>query len=585
LTKEDGHYIEWGEVGLRVNGDVSMKEHISTHNQERKEDGINRTFRGILRSIPLFLILTAVMIFSASFFAGTACSQEKPRYGGTFIVGSGGDPATLNLAASFSGFDTLAASSIFNCLVKSDYDLNPRPDLAESWKISEDGRAYTFNLVRNATWHDKKPFTSADVKFTFAEVLSKHHPRGAVTLKAVEAVETPDPYTVVFKLKYPYDPLLKFMGNEAFIIPRHLYENTDFLKNPYNLKPIGTGPFVFKEWKKGSHITLERNPSYFKKDKPYLDKIIIKMVPDASSRMIAFEAKEIDYLYYVNLPSSEVSRFKNRPGFVVSSKGHEDGPSVMLVAFNLRKAPFNNLKVRQAIAHAIDKGYIEEKADYGLGKAATGPIPSVTTWAHNPNVTKYDFNPRKAEQLLDEAGYPKGPDGTRFKTSIIADRGSFLYSKAAEIIRDYLGRVGINVELKLLDRSSMIDATYIRWDFDMQVHGLGTGPDPAIAVARTYISSNIKPVAFANASGYSNKEVDDLFALAEKASTVKKRAEYYHKAQEIIVKDLPYLWLSEYGLNSAWRDEFKGVHSWCARSYISLGDDVWWTKGRDTPPK
>jgi len=375
------------------------------------------------------------------------------------------------------------------------------------------------------------------------------------------------------------------MGNEGFVIPKHLYENTDILKNPYNLKPVGTGPFVFKEWKKGSHITLERNPSYFKKGKPYLDRIIIKIVPDASSRMIAFEAKEIDYLYYINLPASEVSRFKNRPGYVVSSKGHEDGPSVMLVAFNLRKAPFNNLKVRQAIAHAIDKEYIEAKADYGLGKVAIGPIPSVTTWAHNPNVMRYEFNPKKAEQLLDEAGYPRGPDGTRFKTSIIADRGSFLYSKAAEIIRDYLGKVGINVELRLLDRSSMIDATYIRWDFDMQVHGLGTGPDPAIAVARTYISSNIRPVAFANCSGYSNKEVDELFALAERAATLKKRAEYYHRVQEILVKDLPYLWLSEYGLNSAWRDEFKGVHSWCARSYISLGDDVWWAKGKETASK
>jgi ABC-type transport system substrate-binding protein len=141
------------------------------------------------------------------------------------------------------------------------------------------------------------------------------------------------------------------------------------------------------------------------------------------------------------------------------------------------------------------------------------------------------------------------------------------------------------VELKLLDRPSMVDATYIRWDFDMQVHGLGTGPDPAIAVARTYVSTNIKPVAFANASGYANKEVDDLFALAEKAPSVKKRAEYYFKVQEVLAKDLPYVWISEYGLNSSWRDEFKGVHSWCARSYISLGDDVWWVKGKESPPK
>jgi peptide/nickel transport system substrate-binding protein len=376
-------------------------------------------------------------------------------------------------------------------------------------------------------------------------------------------------------MKHPYDPLMKFMGNEGFIIPKHLYENTDILKNPYNMKPIGTGPFVLKEWKMGSHITLERNPNYFKKGKPYLDKIVVKVVPDASSRMIAFEAKEIDYLYYVMLPSSDVQRFKNRPGFIVTTKGHEDGPSIMMINFNLRKAPFNNLKVRQAIAHAIDNNYIEEKADYGLGKAAVGPIASVMTWAFNPNLPRYEFNPQKAEQLLNEAGYPKGPDGVRFKTSIIADRGSFLYAKAAEIIRDYLGKVGIQVELKLLDRPSMVDATYIKWDFDMQVHGLGTEPDPAIAVARTYISSNIKPIAFANASGYSNKEVDDLFALAERAPTVKKRAEYYYKAQEILVRDLPYVWISEYGLNSAWRDEFKGMNTWCARSYISLGDDVW----------
>jgi peptide/nickel transport system substrate-binding protein len=351
------------------------------------------------------------------------------------------------------------------------------------------------------------------------------------------------------------------------------------------MKPIGTGPFVLKEWKMGSHITLERNPNYFKKGKPYLDKIVVKVVPDASSRMIAFEAKEIDYLYYVMLPSSDVQRFKNRPGFIVTTKGHEDGPSIMMINFNLRKAPFNNLKVRQAIAHAIDNNYIEEKADYGLGKAAVGPIASVMTWAFNPNLPRYEFNPQKAEQLLNEAGYPKGPDGVRFKTSIIADRGSFLYAKAAEIIRDYLGKVGIQVELKLLDRPSMVDATYIKWDFDMQVHGLGTGPDPAIAVARTYISSNIKPIAFANASGYSNKEVDDLFALAERAPTVKKRAEYYYKAQEILVRDLPYVWISEYGLNSAWRDEFKGMNTWCARSYISLGDDVWWIKGKETPSK
>jgi peptide/nickel transport system substrate-binding protein len=514
-----------------------------------------------------------------------AWAQDSPRYGGTFIVGSGGDPVSLNLASGFSTIDTLAAASIFNMLVKSDSELNPQPDLAESWKVSDDGLTYTFNLVKNATWHDGKPFTAADVKFTFLDVIKKYHPRGSVVLNAVDSIETPTPYTVVFKLKYPYDPLMKFIGNEAFIIPKHLYENTDILKNPYDLKPIGTGPFVFKEWKKGSHITLERNPNYFKKGKPYLDKIIIKVIPDAASRMIAFEAKEIDYLYYVMLPSSEVSRFKNRPGFVVSSQGHEDGPSILMITLNLRKAPFNNLKVRQALAHAVDKQYIEEKADYGLGKPAIGPIASPTKWAFNPRITQYEFDLKKAEQLLDEAGYRKGADGIRFKTSVTADRGNFIAAKAAEIIRDQLGKIGIQVDLKLVDRATMVDAVYVRWDFDMQVHGFGTGPDPAIGVSRMYVSTNIKPVPFANASAYANKEVDELFALAERAPTVKGRADAYFKVQQVLAREVPYIWLSEYGLQSAWRDEFKGVHSWCARAYISLGDDVWWVKGKEAPGK
>jgi len=535
----------------------------------------------VIRTLAVVALLFAI----AAGFPLPTTAQESPRYGGTLIIGSGGDPVSLNLAAGFSTIDTLAAAHIYSMLVVSDADLNPRPDLAESWKVSEDGLTYTFNLVKNVTWHDGKPFTSADVKFSLAEAMGKLHPRGSVVLRVVDSIDTPNPFTVVLKLKYPYDPLMKFLGNEGFIIAKHLYEGTDIMKNPANAQPVGTGPFVFKEWKRGSHITLERNPNYFKKGKPYLDRIIIKVVPDDNSRMIAFEAKDIDYLYYVNMPASEVSRFKGRPGYIVSDKGHEDGPSVLLMAFNMRKAPFNNLKVRQAIAHAIDKQYIEEKADYGLGLPATGPIPSVMRWAYTSNVTRYDFDLKKAEQLLDEAGYPKKADGIRFKTSVIADRGAFLYAKAAEIVRDQLGKVGIQVELKLMDRASMVDATYVRWDFDLQVHGLGTGPDPAIGVARTYVSSNIKPVAFANCSGYANKEVDELFDLAERAPSVKKRAEYYQKVQQVLTRDLPYVWISEYGLNSAWRDEFKGLHTWVARSYIKLGDDTWWTKGKEAPGK
>ena len=146
--------------------------------------------KGCIASL-LMLVLAGTLLF-----AGPAAAAETPRYGGTFIIGSGGDPSSLNLAASFSNVDTLAAAPIFNCLVKSDSELNPKPDLAESWKVSDDGLTYTFNLVKNARWHDGKPFTSADVKYTFDEVLGKIHPRGSVALKVVDSIETPGPLDV-----------------------------------------------------------------------------------------------------------------------------------------------------------------------------------------------------------------------------------------------------------------------------------------------------------------------------------------------------------------------------------------------------
>ena len=146
------------------------------------------------------------LLVTAAGFPQPILAQESPRYGGTLIIGAGGDPASLNLAASFSTIDTLAAANIYSFLVVSDSELAPQPDLAESWKVSDDGLTYTFALVKNATWHDGKPFTSADVKFSLAEVLGKLHPRGAVVLKVVDSIETPNPHTVVLQAEVPLRP-------------------------------------------------------------------------------------------------------------------------------------------------------------------------------------------------------------------------------------------------------------------------------------------------------------------------------------------------------------------------------------------
>ncbi len=298
--------------------------------------------------------------------------------------------------------------------------------------------------------------------------------------------------------------------------------------------------------------------------------------------MLAFEKGELDYLSFYLFPSSEVERVKKIPGLRSTTKGHEIFGDILDLFFNLDRAPLNNLKVRQAIATAIDKKYILDKADYGLGKIATGPIPSSLPWAYTADVAKYDFNVARANQLLDEAGLSRKEGGIRFKTSLMWDRTVPLFSTTAEILREQLKAVGIDLELKPFDRATMLDLVFTKRDFDLWVHGLSTGGDPAIGIQRLYLSSNIRPAPFTNASGYRNPTVDELFSKAAAEPDQKVRAQLYREVQKILTQDLPIVWLLEFSENSAWRDEFRGVHEWSAMSFYTLGD-AWWTKGREKP--
>ncbi len=354
------------------------------------------------------------------------------------------------------------------------------------------------------------------------------------------------------------------------------------MTSPQNTKPVGTGPFKLAEWVKGSHIAVARNPEYFKKGEPYLDRIIFKFIPNSSSRIIALESKEIDYIAYYDLPSSEVARLRRNPNLVVTGNGHAQTASVMPLVFNLDRPVFKDLRVRQAIAHAIEKEFIFQKADYGLGRLATGPVSSELEWCYNANVRRYEHDPRKAEQLLDEAGQRRGADGVRFRVDLIANRGDDIFTSTAEILAQQLKRVGIEVRLRIMDRAAMLNEGFTRRQFDMWVHGFATGPDPDMSVARLYVSSSIRPVPFTNASGYRNDEVDRLFGQGARATTRDERARIYRRLQEMLVDDLPHVWLLEYARTSAFSKEFENLHTWSPQSYYQI-DTAWWAKGRPNP--
>jgi peptide/nickel transport system substrate-binding protein len=507
-----------------------------------------------------------------------AAEAQTPVRGGTVVQAISADPPTMNPGTTTDTQAWSLMGKLFNGLTYLDNDYRSHPDLAESWTVSADGLTYTFKLRRDVKWHDGKPFTSEDVKFSYTEVLPKYHPVGRLSYSLVTAVETPDPSTAVVRLKAPFGPFVFMTAlNTGAIVPKHLLAGQDFASAEFNRKPVGTGPFKIAEAVKGSHYVLERNPDYFKKGQPYLDRVVLRVMPNPASRVLAFEKGEVDVLYSFFLPVEQAGRLKAMPGLVV--KEFMLFPEVVTLFFNLKDSkPLKDLRVRQAIAHAIDKKFLVEKGYFGQGRPAISPIPSNLGWAHNPNVPVYAYDPARAAALLDEAGYPKGANGERMTLRVVYDPANSAANKASEVVAQQLRAIGINARQVPLERSLMLEKVYKNYDFDIHIHNYTTYGDPGIGVARVYVCDNIRPAPFANVSRYCNPKLDELFRQAASATTQAERAKYYYPAQEILMRDLPAIPLFEYGDTNVARGRVQNIFK--SRSAHERWDEVWVSDGK-----
>jgi len=513
--------------------------------------------------LPFILLLGLVILVT---FADAA----TPRHGGTFIFAVEGEQANLNPFLISTSDVVPIQVSLFNTLLTQDLKANFVPSLAESYSVSADGLTYTFRLVKNATWHDGKPFSSADVVYTLRE-LYPQNPRTGSWWKpgANVVVEAPDSNTVVLKLKQPYAPLLDLIAYPTagpFILPKHLYEGTDMKKNPYNSKPIGTGPFMFKEWVIGSHIEMVRNPNFFgrgKEGKPYIDRLVFRLIPDPAGRMLALKKGDVDFVPYNAVPFEEVPELRKDPNLVIDTRG-AGGSTIKYLFINLRNAPVSNKMVRQAMAYAIDKKKIVDLVLLGEGKDAKSVVTSTTEWAFNPKVPAYPYSLERANALLDKAGYPKGAGGIRFKIrlSCIGGRGSDI--QIAEVMRDQLKQVGIDAQIVSLDRAAFSDALFMRWDFDIAIQQAATAPDPMVGLTRLLHSSNIIKAALTNTAGFSNPEVDKLLDEEYKQVSREKRSAMWYRIQEIVMDELPYLPIYEQPVlnvyRAVWADTITSIY-------------------------
>ena len=472
---------------------------------------------------------------------------QEPTRGGTLTMVVQPEPPTLVSAFNSAGPIGVVSTKILEGLLSYDFDMNPRPVLAETWKVSPDGKTITFNLRKGVKWHDGKEFTSADVQFSAMKVWKELHPRGRSTFAKLTAVETPSPSVAVFKLSEASPYLMSALSSyEGQILPKHLYEGTDIAQSPWNSKPVGTGPFVFKEWQKGNFILLERNANYWDRGRPYLDKIVLRIIPDASARAAAFETGEVQLGGFSPVPLNDVKRLEATGKFDLETQGYEYLAPMFLLEFNLRNRFLQDKRVRQAVAHAIDSNVVVRTIWFGFGKPATGPVPSVLTQFYTPNVAKYPFDPKRAEQLLDEAGFKRGSDGRRFR--IVHD---FLpygadYQRTAEYVKQALGKVGIDVEIRSHDTAAFLKRVYTDNDFDLTSNFFYALPDPTIGVQRIYWSRNIKKgVPFSNGTGYSNPEMDKVIEAAQIEHDRKKRKDLVNRLQAIAQDDVPVLDLFE----------------------------------------
>lgn len=495
----------------------------------------------------------------------TGWQVEAQQQGGTVIITTTPEPATITNALSSAPTTAEVATKIFDGLLEYDMDLNPVPSLAESWEVSEDGETVTFYLRPGVRWHDGTPFTSADVQFSLLEVIKEYHPRGRGNLGPVSSIDTPDELTVVLNLEHPYVPLMRGLSSlESPIVPRHIYEGTDFRNNPAVNTPIGTGPYRFVDWDRGSHITLERNPDYWREGRPYLDRLIFRFIADAATRAAGLERGEVDVATFGTINPVEMRRLEQIEGISIAYGGYEAIAPVMLLELNTAQPPFDQREVRQAVAYALDRQRIIDTVWFGFGEPAVGPISSFVSgsgaWT-DEGVRDFTVPDRLeiAAQLLDEAGYPL-ENGTRF--SIVHDVAAFGedWRRMGEVIRQQLGRIGIDVELRNRDYPTFVRAVHNDYDFQMSSSWYVGMADPTLGVQRNTWSQMINSeVPFGNASQYANPEVDALWEAAQTEADPDKRNEYFHDLQRMLVEDSPLIWIMDMDLVAMHSDRVQDL--------------------------
>lgn len=520
---------------------------------------------------------TAVALAGAApaLLQAQAQGAGEPRRGGTVTVHMQGEQRILNPALRASTGVYVIGGKIMEPLVDLDAKGAPTPVLAVSWQASKDGKTITLKLRQGVNWHDGKPFTSADVQYTAMEMWKKHLNYSTALQLYLDGVDTPDAHTAVFRYSrpMPMDLMLRAMSDLGYVAPKHVYEGTNVLENPANAAPIGTGPFKFSKYERGQYVIAVRNDSYWRKGFPYLDQIVWRFIPDPAAAVAAIESGQIQMSAEGGLPLADLDRLKKDPKFEVSSRGNEGNAVMNTIEFNHRRKELADRRVREAIVRALDVKFFCDNFLYGFARPASGPIPSSSPSFHPKDSPQYPFDKRKAEALLDEAGYKKGADGKRFTLRLVPAPWGEDITLWTTFMQQSLQQVGIGIEIVRHDAAGFLSNVYKDWNFDLATGWHQYRGDPAVSTTVWYRSGSPKGAPWTNQWGWQSAEIDKLIDAAAFEIDPARRRQLYADFVRRVNEEAP-LWMAiERMLISVTSTKLQNHHNqprWISSSWHDL---------------
>jgi len=520
--------------------------------------------RRTVLAVGLLALLTGVTL------PGSGAAQA-PRKGGRVVVVSPQEPKTLLPHLDLLTLSREVQRLVFDGLLTLDDRGEYVPRLAaevptvENGGVSADGRTYTFRLRHGVKWQDGSPFTAADVEFTWKLITDPKLPvPSRVVWQDVTRVETPDPHTVRFHFA---KPSLAFLGTVAsdrgYIVPRHLLEGKDVVGSELGRKPVGTGPFVVKEWAAGSHVLLARNADYWDAGRPQLDEILVRIVPGTAGQRALLQRGEADLQLHV--PTADVGFVRGLAEYRVVA-----APSYAWWHFwlNTEDPILKDRAVRQALVHGLDKAGIAGTVMAGLVQPLHAVLPPAH-WAHNPGVRVHAYDPARAATLLDEAGWKLGPGGTRQKDGkplaleILNIAGEAERLQVVQIAQAGWRQLGIDAKIRTIDAPAFPPAMS-KGEFQVAYGWFGEEPEP---VFNLWLGTNWQR--------YRNEQALDLLRQAAVTPGRPKRLELIRAFQAQAAEDVPTIPLAPRVLLNAASKRLRGYAPSVVGSLWNAAD---WTK-------